>query len=296
MKVTRGLVIRDPWIEHILQGRKDWEMRAQKTSTRGWFGLIRQGSGTVVGLARLVDCGPALTLDEMIAAHDHHCISEAEIRSGKVARWVIPWKLEDVRKLDRPVPYEHKNGAVTWVKFSDDVAGQLTRVLDEAGSRVDPENAWRATRKVDAAVMTSLSPRPDVAAAAIRPGADRPAGAPTDGPAQLLGRTTLTGGNLRNSHFYIREFLDRFPQECIGGGNRDSAAPRELVIDWGGASPVLSDIDRTKGLFRKRGWVRSFFEASGAREGDTIVVTSPAPYHVDVRVEHRSTPDASDAR
>ena len=60
MTVTRGLIIADPWIDHILNGRKDWEMRSQATSIRGWFGLIRKGSGSVVGLARLRDCGMAL--------------------------------------------------------------------------------------------------------------------------------------------------------------------------------------------------------------------------------------------
>ena len=59
MTVARGLIIDAPWIDHILEGRKDWEMRSQATSVRGWIGLIRKGSGQVVGIARLVDCGKA---------------------------------------------------------------------------------------------------------------------------------------------------------------------------------------------------------------------------------------------
>lgn len=90
MCVTRGLIIADPWIEHILGGRKDWEMRSQATSVRGWFGLIRKGSGTVVGLARLVDCGRALDQAEMIANFDPHRIPVDMIRRGEVAKWVVP--------------------------------------------------------------------------------------------------------------------------------------------------------------------------------------------------------------
>ncbi|MBD3625195.1 MAG: ASCH domain-containing protein [Rhodobacteraceae bacterium] len=74
MNVSRGPIVADPWIDNILEGRKDWEMRSQATSVRGWFGLIRKGSGTVVGLARLVDCGRVLDQAEMIANFDHHCI------------------------------------------------------------------------------------------------------------------------------------------------------------------------------------------------------------------------------
>jgi len=129
LTVTRGLIIADPWIGHILDGRKDWEMRSQATSVRGWFGLIRKGSGTVVGLARLVDCGKALNQAGMIADFEHHRIAVDMIRRGEVARWVVPWKLADVIPLARSVPYQHNAGAVTWVTFSPDVSRKLAPFL-----------------------------------------------------------------------------------------------------------------------------------------------------------------------
>ena len=125
MCVTRGLIIADPWIGHILDGRKDWEMRSQATSVRGWFGLIQKGSGTVVGLARLVDCGRTLDQAEMITNFDHHRIPVDMIRRGEVAKWIVPWKLADVIPLVHPIPYEHKSGAVTWVTLSPDVSQKL---------------------------------------------------------------------------------------------------------------------------------------------------------------------------
>jgi hypothetical protein len=84
MIISRGLIIAELWIDHILEGRKDWEMRARPTAHRGWFGLIRKGSGTVVGMARLVDCGRELDRNEMIANSHHHRIPEAMIRRGEV--------------------------------------------------------------------------------------------------------------------------------------------------------------------------------------------------------------------
>lgn len=131
MNVTKGSVIAEPWIGHILAGRKTWEMRSRATTFRGPFGLIRKGSGTVVGVARLAGVGTPLTPEEMIRTFEKHRIPDDMIRSGAVAKWNTPWILEDVRPLREPVPYVHKPGAVTWVEFDAKVcaaiAAQLTR-------------------------------------------------------------------------------------------------------------------------------------------------------------------------
>tara|TARA_B110000503_G_C7022230_1_gene360305 strand:- start:196 stop:447 length:252 start_codon:yes stop_codon:yes gene_type:complete len=51
--ITKALVIDEPWISKILGGEKIWEMRSSKAGLRGPFGLIRKGSGKVVGIACL---------------------------------------------------------------------------------------------------------------------------------------------------------------------------------------------------------------------------------------------------
>lgn len=51
----KGLVIRSPWVEMILTGKKIWEMRGTYTHIRGKIALIRRGSGLVVGTCHLVD-------------------------------------------------------------------------------------------------------------------------------------------------------------------------------------------------------------------------------------------------
>ena len=53
---------------------------------RGWFGLIRRGSGQVFGLARLVNCGTALDQAAMIDSMPHHRIPEDMMRRGEVDR------------------------------------------------------------------------------------------------------------------------------------------------------------------------------------------------------------------
>ena len=55
----RALVIRRPFVDRIIDGKKTWEIRGSRTSVRGPIALIASRSGTVVGVCDLVDCvGP----------------------------------------------------------------------------------------------------------------------------------------------------------------------------------------------------------------------------------------------
>jgi hypothetical protein len=281
--VTRGLIIANPWIGHILEGRKDWEMRSQATSIRGWFGLIQKGSGHVVGLARLADCGKALTPSEMIANINHHQIPEDMIRRGEVAKWVIPWKLADIIPLERPVPYQHKSGAVTWVAFSSEETRELNRLRHESGAS-SSSDIPTPTRSLQESVKLSEVER-DIAKPVSNRSANGPMPTLPEGRFRVLGRSRLKGANVRNNHINLSTFLNAFPQEVIGGRNKSDVAPRQIEIDWGGPKPILTDIDGSKSIFRGRGWVRRFFEASQAQEGDFVLVTQTAPYKVSVRLE-----------
>ena len=89
----------------------------------------------------------------------------------------------------------------------------------------------------------------------------------------------ITEGNLRNDHFYMRGFIDRFPPDLIGGSNADKAAPRTALIDWGDPTLAETDIDgEDKLFFRKRAWVRSFFAREEAKAGDRVRIEQIAPY------------------
>jgi hypothetical protein len=266
MNVSKGLVIDEPWIGCILSGQKDWEMRSGATAFRGWFGLIRKGSGMVVGVARLVGVEAPKSADEMIASIERHRIPEAKIRDGSVAKWTTPWVIADVRHLRQPVPYKHPNGAVKWVQLEPKVVEAITRQL--AGSE-----------EIHAETLPLIVPLQPA-----RP--ERTAGpASTNLPeTRFIGETEITGGNLKNNHFYLRSFIQRFPDDLIGGGNKATAAKRTCLVDWGGNSPQDTDIAGDKMLFRRRAWVGRFFADNGAKEGDRVQVVETAPYQYRVTV------------
>ncbi|MCU0732664.1 MAG: 3'-5' exonuclease [Hyphomonas sp.] len=102
-----------------------------------------------------------------------------------------------------------------------------------------------------------------------------------------IGTTEIKQGNINHSHIYLRGFFDKFPADAIGGSNRASAAQREIAVDWGGAAVVMTDLDGEKKFFRKRGWIREFFERHGVRAGDMVTVEEVAPYSYRVALQRR---------
>lgn len=314
MSINKGLIIADPWIGFLLNGSKIWEMRSSGANHRGWFGLIRKGTGAVYGVARLVDVGPPLSPTEMIATIDHHRIPEAMIRSGEVAKWNTPWKLADVRRLPRPVPYVHKSGAVTWVELdAEAVEGIIAQAPEVRGGISMPSSSGRSKARAagqaagtdDVRVDVSQrgrkliiditwdDGRPDPAFAATRTSAAPPTkvSAPslrsvpastTYSSARMIGEVELTEGNIANNHFYLRTLVDRLPADVIGGSNRTSTAPRQISIDWGGPDEVLTDIDGQKKIFRARGWIGNFYKTNRAAAGDKVVVELTSPYCIRV--------------
>jgi hypothetical protein len=284
--VTKGLVIDDPWIELILSGSKTWEMRSTKTSFRSWFGLIRKGSGAVWGVARLDDVGATMTPDEMVATVEKHRILEAMIRSGAIAKWNTPWKLADSRRFARPVPYRHPYGAVTWVSLDAAVTEIIAAQL--AGSDAQPEilSAVSIDRSPSAPArssVTGMMPPPPTAVTK----ASLHSALSGETTSAMIGETEVTQGNVDNYHFYMRPFLNRFPGDLIGGPNKGMAATSTAIVDWGGPSPVETDIDGEKKFFRKRSWVRQFFRDNDVEPGDKVRVEETAPYHYRVRLLKR---------
>lgn len=273
MRITKALIIDDPWIGHILDGSKTWEMRSSAASHRGSFGLIRKGTGAVYGIARLVDVGAPLSPSEMLATFQYHRIPENMIRSGQVEKWTTPWKLADVRRLASPVPYRHKSGAVTWVELDEAASAAIAGQLGELPAPVPPQ---ARTTAINGAI-----PARQVAQAAIStssPDSEPPAMATAGGGGRLIGEVEINQANLDHNHFYLRSVFDRFPADAVGGSNKASAAKRSVTVDWGGPEPVVTDLDGQKKFFRARGWVGAFYKLNRAEAGDRLRVEEIAPY------------------
>ncbi|MFC5394242.1 hypothetical protein [Bosea vestrisii] len=279
MRINKGLIIADPWIGYILGGTKDWEMRSSATSHRGWFGLIRKGTGAVYGVARLIDVGGPLSPAEMTAAYAHHRIPDHMIRSGEVAKWNTPWVLADVRVLSCPVSYKHKSGAVTWVELdqaaTEGLASALRGIISFDSKAIDPLSEAFVEKPQSKALSQPLAePRKLIPPVAMSFGS------------HWIGKIEINEANLRNNHFYLRPLINRFPADVIGGSNKSSAARKEVTIDWGGPESVQTDIDgKDKKFFRARGWIGAFYKLNSAQAGDVVVIEETARYRYRVRLQ-----------
>lgn len=133
--LTRGLIIDMPWIGKILSGEKSWEMRSGNTKVRGPIALIQKGTGSVVGLARLIDSKGPLSFEEILDGEAFHRIGP-ELYSQPDYKWDHAWVLTDPWVLPKPVPYRHKNGAVIWVELDPNALDSINNSLSGCKAQV----------------------------------------------------------------------------------------------------------------------------------------------------------------
>ncbi|NDR55352.1 hypothetical protein [Aliiruegeria sabulilitoris] len=127
MKIEKALIVDEPWISKILNGTKTWEMRSTSAKQRGWIGLIRKGSGHVIGVSKMVGTDGPLSDQKMIENADKHHIPSEIFLLGKFARHRHAWIMSNAVRLRLPVPYQHKSGAVIWVTLDQQATDALAQ-------------------------------------------------------------------------------------------------------------------------------------------------------------------------
>ncbi len=108
-----ALVAKKQWVDKILAGEKDWEIRGCATARRGWIHFAEsKAGGTLVGRARLVDC--IRVPKAMFKSHvRRHCVTNV---SDVPYKSIFAWVFEDAERFAKPFAYKHSPGAVIWVK------------------------------------------------------------------------------------------------------------------------------------------------------------------------------------
>jgi hypothetical protein len=106
---------------------------------------------------------------------------------------------------------------------------------------------------------------------------------------------TITQGNIDNNHMYLTEVMDMFPDDVLGGHDKSQAAPRTVRVLFSGEA-VDTDVVREKNIFRRRGWVRRFFDANRIAAGDRVCLEQLEPYlyrvsRAEVPAEQSAAPD-----
>jgi hypothetical protein len=108
-----SLIIKSEWLFKIFNTQKVYEMRSTATKKIGPIGLIKSGSGLIVGSAYLNGCFK-IDPDRFASTLRYHQVPDFEL----LKKWPWAWVLSEVEKFETPVKYSHPQGAVIWVKNS----------------------------------------------------------------------------------------------------------------------------------------------------------------------------------
>jgi|GEM_PF-389281 len=120
--MDRALIIDEPWISKILSGEKTWEMRSRATTVRGRIGLIRKGSGLIVGEVDIVEVLDFNQERDVLERYtEEHCIDYSDKDREFLQKYDVAWVLENAKKYSVPIPYNHPQGAVIWVRLEKSV-------------------------------------------------------------------------------------------------------------------------------------------------------------------------------
>lgn len=125
----KALIIKKPWIDLILAGRKTIEIRGSKTNIRGQIALIESGTGQVIGTCCIEDSINLLNHGNISEIVTKSCVDEKTLMEfyKKPNGWVI----SNAKRLDKPVKYKHPMGAIIWVALEDSVIFEVKIQLDE---------------------------------------------------------------------------------------------------------------------------------------------------------------------
>ncbi|PLS18982.1 hypothetical protein CVD28_00850 [Bacillus sp. M6-12] len=113
----KGLIIKKPWINLILEGKKTWEIRGSNAKIRGEIALIQSGTGKVFGTVELIE-SKELSLEQYQSSEAFHCIPE-EMTKVAPYKKIHAWVLQNPKRFHEPIPYQHPQGAVIWVNLRE---------------------------------------------------------------------------------------------------------------------------------------------------------------------------------
>jgi len=159
-EITHGIIVDAPWIEFLLSGKKQWEMRSTLCKRRGPIALIKKGSKQIVGVANVTGSMGPLTLEQLHSSFDKHCVP-SHIFEKSDYNWLHAWQLTDIQRLAVPVNYEHKNGAVVWVELNPEARNALSKIHLSATESDVMTSDNNLAEKVNASISLSFSNNPN---------------------------------------------------------------------------------------------------------------------------------------
>ena len=116
--VSKGLFVKSPWIDLILNGQKTWELRSKRTAKRERIALIESGSRLIKGTCEIVGVRGALRKSTLLKNLDKHQVPQERIEAGLGRKRVYAWVMADPKRLDNPPAVPKVIGPVVWIDLT----------------------------------------------------------------------------------------------------------------------------------------------------------------------------------
>ncbi|MDG1121281.1 MAG: hypothetical protein P8J70_00470 [Glaciecola sp.] len=127
-----ALIMELDHLQKIISGEHIWELRTTKFKKSGYIGLVEKGSKQICAYAKIAGYHGPLSKEELKAAKSKHGVLAKDYNAKDFKR-LNAIELCDVVALPKPITYEHKPGAVIWVKIGEQeaVVKQLKTMLTQ---------------------------------------------------------------------------------------------------------------------------------------------------------------------
>jgi hypothetical protein len=94
----------------------------------------------------------------------------------------------------------------------------------------------------------------------------------------------VSDGSLKHSYLIVSPYKDFFPNEAYGGSSERDGLGKPMTFHVEGLpGPIETDIAADKMFFRKRGWLRDFYEMHRLKPGDQVQFEKISEYTFKVR-------------
>ena len=127
-----ALIMEHDHLQKIISGEHIWELRTTKFKKSGYIGLVEKGSKQICAYAKIAAYHGPLSKEELKASKSKHGVLAKDYNAKDFKR-LNAIELCDVVALPKPTTYEHKPGAVIWVKIGEQeaVVKQLKAMLTQ---------------------------------------------------------------------------------------------------------------------------------------------------------------------
>ncbi|CAB50603.1 ASCH domain-containing protein [Pyrococcus abyssi] len=111
----KGLIIRQPYANWVVEGKKIWEIRKTPTKIRGRIVIISEKKA--IGSVELVDVLGPFTPEELANYEDKHLASYDFLKRYSNGKKLYAWVFKNPEKFEPPIKVDIPNGAQIWVNL-----------------------------------------------------------------------------------------------------------------------------------------------------------------------------------